>query len=353
MNAKRIRIVFDTWWLLQINFAKFERGWKRMGSLFTANRKTITRFSLILVALFLVLIFKPWMPFTEATSSNLALGRTITCNNYTQTYVAANANDGNNTTYWEGAANSYPNTLTVDLGSAQTFNNVVVQLNPSTSWGTSNQTFSVLGSNDGSTYTTIVGSTGYTFNPSTNSNAVSITFSSVSYRYVQLSFTANTGSTGGQVAEFQIFNTATPTPTATPTLSPGETNVALSKSINCNNYTQTYVAANANDGNVSTYWEGANNSYPNTLTVDLGATYSINYVNVKLPTSWGARTQTFSVLGSTDNVNFTTIVASNTYTFDPYANNVVSLYFSNVNYRYVQLKLYRQHPGSRRPGGGV
>jgi F5/8 type C domain len=63
----------------------------------------------------------------------------------------------------------------------------------------------VLGSTDGSTFTTIVASAGYTFNPATG-NTVTITFPSTSYRYVRLNFTANTGWPAGQVSEFQIWN---------------------------------------------------------------------------------------------------------------------------------------------------
>jgi hypothetical protein len=54
-----------------------------------------------------------------------------------------------------------------------------------------------------SAFSTIVGSAGYTFNPSTGST-VTITFPSASYRYVRLTFTANTGWPAGQVSEFQV-----------------------------------------------------------------------------------------------------------------------------------------------------
>ena len=80
----------------------------------------------------------------------------------------------------------------------------MLDLPPSSSWATRSQTLSVLGSTDDSTFTTIVGSASYTFNPSTG-NTVTITFPATTPRYVRLNFTANTGWPAGQLSEFQIF----------------------------------------------------------------------------------------------------------------------------------------------------
>jgi F5/8 type C domain/Abnormal spindle-like microcephaly-assoc'd, ASPM-SPD-2-Hydin len=142
---------------------------------------------------------------TGAGPVNLALNQPATASGYTQTYVPANAVDGNTSTYWESTDNDFPQWLQVDLGSTQSFSSIVLDLPPSTAWSTRTQTLSILGSNDDSTFTTIVASAGYTFNPSTG-NTVTITFPSVSYRYVQLDFTANTGWPAGQVSEFQVWS---------------------------------------------------------------------------------------------------------------------------------------------------
>jgi hypothetical protein len=151
-----------------------------------------------------------------AASANLALGKTITVDNNTQTFAATNANDGDVNTYWEGAANTYPNILTVDLGSSLTFNTFTLKLNPTTSWATRTQTVSILGSTDNVTYSKILNSAEYTFNPATG-NTVTINFEPTAKRYVRLEITANKGSTGGQIAEFEIYNSVvTPTPTLTP-----------------------------------------------------------------------------------------------------------------------------------------
>jgi hypothetical protein len=113
--------------------------------------------------------------------------------------------DGNTSTYWESTDNAFPQWLQVDLGATTSFSRIVLDLPPATAWATRTQTLSILGSTDGSNFTTIVGSAGYTFNPATG-NTVTITFSAVSYRYVRLNFTANTGWPAGQVSEFQVWN---------------------------------------------------------------------------------------------------------------------------------------------------
>ena len=92
----------------------------------------------------------------------------------------------------------------MDLGSSQSISRLVLNLPPATSWATRTQTLSVQGSNDGSSFTTVVGSTGYTFNPSTG-NTVTVTFGAASYRYVRLNFTGNTGWPAGQLSEVQVW----------------------------------------------------------------------------------------------------------------------------------------------------
>ena len=63
----------------------------------------------------------------------------------------------------------------------------------------------MLGSSNGTTFSQIVGSAGYTFNPSTG-NTVTIDLpSGTSTRYLQLSITANTGWGAAQISEFGVF----------------------------------------------------------------------------------------------------------------------------------------------------
>ena len=138
-------------------------------------------------------------------STNLAAGAPITASSYTQNYVPSNANDGNTSTYWEGTNGVWPTTLTVNLGASDPLTSVVLDLPPSSAWNTRTQTLSVLGSTDGSTYSTLVGSATYTFNPSTG-NTVTIGLpSGTKAQYVQLSFTANSVQNGAQVSELEVF----------------------------------------------------------------------------------------------------------------------------------------------------
>src|SRR6185295_3818847 len=100
---------------------------------------------------------------TVGPATNLAQGKPITASSVTQTFVAANANDGNVTTYWEGAA--YPATLTVSLGANANVTSVVVKLNPDPIWAARTQTIQVTGHNQTSTtFTSLVGAATYSFN---------------------------------------------------------------------------------------------------------------------------------------------------------------------------------------------
>ncbi len=155
----------------------------------------------------------PGSPLTVALSgtgvtstTNLAQGQPATASSSYQTYVASNVTDGNASTYWESTDGAgYPQTITVDLGSVQSIGSLTLDLPPSSAWATRTETLSVLGSSNGSTFSQLVGSAGYTFNPSTG-NTVTISLpSGTSARYVQLSFTGNTGWSAAQLSEFEVF----------------------------------------------------------------------------------------------------------------------------------------------------
>lgn len=168
------------------------------------SKKGFRGFLVLLLVICQVFVYTPLTSTKAADTGNLALGKTVTANNYTQSYGASNVNDGNVNTYWEGAANAYPNILTADLGSSQSVNKIVLKLNAT--WEERSQTFSVQTSSDGTNYVTTVASAAYVFSPS-GSNTVTVSFSQVSARYIRLQFTANSKATGGQAAEFEIYGT--------------------------------------------------------------------------------------------------------------------------------------------------
>lgn len=131
-------------------------------------------------------------------------------------FVDTNANDGNATTYWEGAGGSYPNTLTVNLGFNANMTSIVLKLNPDNAWSTRTQTIQVLGHDQsGTTFNNLVSATSYTFSPASG-NTVTIPVSATAST-VQLKITTNSGASAGQIAEFQVFGSPAPNPDLTVT----------------------------------------------------------------------------------------------------------------------------------------
>jgi fibronectin type 3 domain-containing protein len=439
-----------------------------------------------------------------SSSGNLALGRTMTASGSNAPYVPGNAGDGDQSSYWESPSGAFPQWLQVDLGSSVSVNKVVLRLPGSTDWATRTETLAVQGSTNGSSFSDIVASKGYTFDPSSG-NTVTISFTATTTRYVRINVTANTGWPAAQLSEFEVYGPSTgdtqaPTapgslaytqpasgkiqlswsastdnvgvtgykiyannalltqvsgttttytdsqldsatvsyyvtavdaagnesaasntvtrkgatgdtqaPTAPANLaytqpasgqvkltwtaatdnvgvtgyevfandklvstvsgstltytdsepdsatvtyyvrakdaagneSPNSNsvtrngtttgtgpNLAVGKPITASSSTQTFVATNANDNDVTTYWEGAGGTYPNNLTVQLGANADLSSLVVKLnPSSaWGARTQTIEVDGREQSATgFTQLVAAKSYSFDPNSGNTVTI----------------------------
>ncbi|MEV6366321.1 discoidin domain-containing protein [Micromonospora musae] len=268
------------------------------------------------------------------TGGNLALGRPVTATSSTQNYVAANTVDGNAASYWESANNSFPQSITVDLGAARNVDRV--QLKLPAGWERRTQTLAVLGSTDGSSWTTLAGSAGRTFDPASG-NTVSVALPAGDRRFVRLTFTGNTGWPAGQLAEFEVYGGgSTPPPTNPPT-----GNLAAGRPISATSHSDVYVAGNAVDGNANTYWESANNAFPQSVTVDLGSARPVSRLVLKLPpaSAWQTRTQTLTVLASTDGSSFSTLKSSAGYTFDPASGNTVSIPVPAGDRRFVRLTL--------------
>ncbi|MET8029893.1 galactose-binding domain-containing protein [Streptomyces avermitilis] len=103
-----------------------------------------------------------------------------------------------------------------------------------------------------------------------------------------------------------------------------------------------YTPGKAVDGDASTYWESANNAFPQAWTVDLGSSQAVRRLVLKLPpaTAWQARTQTLSVQGSTDGSAYSTVVASQGYRFDPATGNTATVTLpGGTNLRYLKLNV--------------
>jgi hypothetical protein len=117
----------------------------------------------------------------------------------------------------------------------------------------------------------------------------------------------------------------------------GGGNLAAGRATAESSHTQNYASANVVDGNAGSYWESANNAFPQWVQVDLGTAASVGRVVLRLPSSWGARGQTLSVQGSANGSSFTTLSAATPRTFDPASGNAVTVAFSPTSARYVRV----------------
>ncbi|MER5863137.1 discoidin domain-containing protein [Kitasatospora sp. NPDC002040] len=119
----------------------------------------------------------------------------------------------------------------------------------------------------------------------------------------------------------------------------GGPNLAAGKPVTASSTNGQYLVGNVNDGNQASYWESGNNALPQWVQVDLGSAAAIDQVALKLPTGWGNRTETLTVLGSTDGTNFATVVGSAAYAFDQAAGNTVRINFPAATARYVRIQV--------------
>ena len=136
---------------------------------------------------------------------NLTRGRPATATGSQDVYTPGKAVDGDANTYWESANHAFPQSLTVDLGSAQAVRRLVLKLPPQTAWGARTQTLSVQGSTDGSAYTTVVAAKDYRFDPATG-NTVTVSLpSGTTLRHLRLHVTGNTGWPAAQFSEVEAY----------------------------------------------------------------------------------------------------------------------------------------------------
>lgn len=139
---------------------------------------------------------------------NLAKGRAATATGSQDVYTPGKAVDGDANSYWESTNNAFPQSLDVDLGATESVRRLVLKLPPSSAWGARTQTITVLGSTDGSNYSTVVGSTGYRFDPATGNTATVALPGSTSLRHLRLTVTANTGWPAAQFSEVEAYLTS-------------------------------------------------------------------------------------------------------------------------------------------------
>ncbi|MCO1594714.1 discoidin domain-containing protein [Micromonospora sp. RHAY321] len=150
---------------------------------------------------------------------NLAAGRPASASSQGGAFPAANAVDANASSYWESANGSFPQWWQVDLGASHQLARLVLRL--PAGWGARTQTITVLGSVDGTSFTTISPAAGFTFDPATGNTVTRALPASVA-RYVRLSVGGNTGWSAAQLAQVEVY-ASTSTPDTPPTAPSGLT----------------------------------------------------------------------------------------------------------------------------------
>ncbi|MCS7202462.1 MAG: discoidin domain-containing protein [Dictyoglomus sp.] len=141
----------------------------------------------------------------KPSGENVALKKPISASSYQDVYMPRYAVDGRIKSYWEGKANTYPNIVIVDLQKECNIHTIRIALNPDKIWSKRVQTFEIKFSLDGETYKVLVPKADYIFDPMT-SNIVDIKLPKrEKVRYIQIIFYANTGATGGQIGELEIY----------------------------------------------------------------------------------------------------------------------------------------------------
>lgn len=266
----------------------------------------------------------------EATSEKIALtADMVTASSTHSPYTVDKVVDGDTSqsSYWEGG--SMPASLTIDLKDRFVVDRVVLKV--PTHWGDRSQTISVSGSANGAIYGTIVEAQSMTFSKSTG-NQVTIAFPQAkTVQYLQITVSANTGATLPQIAECEVYGYISPNagyPVG---------KLDLSADMVTASGTSYGKTDNVVDGNQNTFWNGKGATA--TMTLDLQTAYMMDCVVMKLPTSWGDRTQVLSVYGSTDGARYVDLMdGQQTLNFQKTNSNVVSMTLPTMtSVRYLQL----------------
>ncbi|MEV6815190.1 discoidin domain-containing protein, partial [Micromonospora sp. NPDC051296] len=264
-------------------------------------------------------------------TGNLAAGRPAAASSQNGPFTAGNAVDGDRNSYWEATNNAFPQWWQVDLGAAYPVNRLVLAL--PAGWEARTQTLSVQGSTDGAAFTTLAAPAAIRFDPATG-NTATVTVPTTTARHIRVTVTGNTAWPAAQLAHVEVYaTTGTPDP-------PPQVDLARGRPTAESSHVQNYGSGNVVDGNPDSYWESANNAFPQWVQVDLGTATAIGRVVLRLPPSaaWQTRTQTLSIQGSTDGAAWSTLVASAGRVFDPATGNQVTLTLSAAPTRYVRVR---------------
>ncbi|MFI8521815.1 discoidin domain-containing protein [Streptomyces sp. NPDC085481] len=271
----------------------------------------------------LLMLGGPLATARAAGGPNIALGDTASASSSHSPYAAPSITDGDQGTYWESSGSAFPQWVQADLGTTERVDEVVLKL--PAGWESRSQTLSVQGSADGTSFATLKSSASYTFSPGAG-NTVTVGFPATRTRFVRIAVTANTGWQAAQLSELEVH-----------AADASSVNLAAGRTLTAGSFTDVYTAANANDGNRSSYWESANNAFPQWLQADLGSAVRVDRVVLRLPDGWGARSQTLKIQGSTDGTSFTDLTASQAYAFDAASGHSATIAFDATTTRHIRV----------------
>jgi hypothetical protein len=290
-------------------------------------KRSITRLLAGVTAAGLLLLGGQALPAAAAGRTATPAGGAASASSSDGKNTAAHLDDGKQDSYWQSSGAKLPQWAQIDLGKDAMVHQV--RLKVPASWSARTETLSIQGSEDGQLFDTLASSAKYTFTPS-KGNTVTVSFPAQKARWIRADVTANSAGKTAQLSEL----TAVPATDST-------VNLAKGRPTSESGHNDVYPSGNAVDGDAGTYWESTNNAFPQWLQVDLGSGTAVDKVVLKLPPSsaWATRTQTLSVLGSSDGTTFSTIVASAAYTFDPSSGNTATITFDTATTRYVRLDI--------------
>jgi hypothetical protein len=224
------------------------------------------------------------------TGTNLALNQPTTASSIENAGTpAAAATDGNAGTRWSSQF-SDPQWLQVDLGSAQSICQVVIQ------WETASaKAYQIQTSNDGTNWTSIYSTT-------TGPGGTETLNISGSGRFIRMYSTARNTQYGDSIWEFTVHGSGgAPPPTC------GTTNLALNKTTTASSIENAGTpAAAATDGNTGTRWSSLFTD-PQWLQVDLGASHTVCQVVLNWETAYASA---FQIQTSNDTTNWTSIYST-------------------------------------------
>ena len=229
---------------------------------------------------------------TNNSWQSVSQDQPVAASSVDNTNIPDNGNDGDLTTRWAASSGTFPQWWAVDLGGSYALQNATIYwYNAASRY----YQYDIQVSSDGVNYTTVVNKSGNTTMGNTSDNF------SATNRYVRIYVT-------GASAGYASFYECLVFPSPSVLLSQGHPATDSSDD-------GVNVASNGNDGSLTTRWAALTGSFPQTWTVDLGASHTLHSTTVDWYNS-SSRYYQYQIQVSSDDVNFTTVVDKSGNTTD-------------------------------------